>query len=81
MAGSTGFLLGGCKLNRSPHLPARILGSYIGALTGFGHIYFLEGLNHTSPSKGYALGAILETEKASGTHSKNRGESKKPTFA
>ena len=37
--------LGSCKTSRSSHLNIRILKVYIEALTGFSHVYCLDGLN------------------------------------
>lgn len=47
------FVLGGCKRNISPHLPARILQVYIEDLIGFHNIFNSDGLNNTLLSQGY----------------------------
>ena len=49
------LVLGGCKMSRSPHLPARILKVYIEVLTGFSHEFSPDGLNNILISQGCAL--------------------------
>lgn len=44
------------KMNKSLHLPLRILKDYRGALTAFGYIFRADGLNNTSLSEGHVLG-------------------------
>ena len=38
---------GSCKMSRFPHLTVRILKVDVEALTGFSHVYSLDGLSHT----------------------------------
>ena len=40
------LVLGGCKISRSPHLPATILEVYLNSLTRFSHIFCPDGLNN-----------------------------------
>lgn len=53
------LVLGSCKMNRSPHLPSRILKVYIADLTGFSHLYCPDGLNCTLLPQGCVLGQLL----------------------
>ena len=48
----TRLVLDGCMMHRSLPPPTEILGIYIGALLGFSHIYYPDGLNTTSLSQG-----------------------------
>ena len=66
-------------MNKSPHLPARILKVYIEALMGFSHTYHPDGLDNAMLSQGY----ILENSFHCGTgqnnvYSKYRGEGEEP---
>lgn len=50
------FVLIPCKISRCPHLPTRILKTYIKALAGFSYIPHLDGPNNTSLSQGCIFG-------------------------
>lgn len=55
------LVLGVCKVNRSPHRPARILKLYTEVLAGLIHISGLDALNITSPSQDRIHGAASES--------------------
>ena len=78
----TRLILGGWKMSRSTHLPARILKVYTKDLTGFSHIYHPEGLNSTPLSQS----CVLENGSHCGNggqsvHSKDRGGGEGPPIA
>ena len=67
------LLLHDCKMSRSLHPFARTLRVYIEALTGFSHIYCLDGLKNTSLSQGCVPEAASSTGKAGGMHIPHTG--------
>lgn len=68
------FVLDGCKMRRSPYPPARIVKVYREALTGFCHIYCLDGLKNTLLSQGWDLDNGSHCRNCEqNVHSKHRG--------
>lgn len=64
----------GCKMNRSLHLPTKILKVYIEALTGLSHVDHPDGLKTTFLCQGCVLGAASgDREGKKYTYSKDRG--------
>lgn len=65
--------VGGLKMSKSLHPPARILKVYIQTLTGFSHIHNPGGLNNTLLSQGYVL-ETASTVGMGGKHITRAGE-------
>lgn len=55
-------------------LPARTLKIYTEALTGFSHLFSLDGLNNTLFSPGFILEPLLAMEMVGGTSQRQRGD-------
>lgn len=71
--------LGGCKMGRSLHLHDRILKFYVGALPGFSHVCFPDGLNSMLLSPSCILENVFSSENCrQNVHSKGRGGGKEP---
>ena len=70
----TRLVLGGCKMSRSLHPPARILKDYIEALPGFSHLFSPDVLNNTLLSQVCVLGTAPNMGKARRRHIPRIGE-------
>lgn len=76
---TNGLVFGGCETHRSLYLPARIFQIYIDTLTGFIHVYRLDGLNNTVLSQGCNLNNSSHCKNnGQNAHSKDRGASEEP---
>lgn len=75
------LVLGSCKVNRSAHLPTRILRAYVEDLMGFSH-YTISGLSNIQVIQGH----VLEYSSHCGmsrqnTYSKDKREGEEPPMA